>query len=677
MSDTKASESQELTSGTHLVAADGSIHLAKDSIILERYQVLGLLGQGGMGSVFHIRNLESSQEFALKVLARQSDVTTWRRFDNEAKAAGRLSHPNLIKVHESGLLPDGQAFFIMELVKGETLADLIKKSGRLPLQSVIKIFIQVGFALSYAHENGVIHRDLKPSNIMIAKEEGGSLISAVKVVDLGIAKLTGIDEFNQQTLTKTGEIFGSPLYMSPEQCMGIPVDTRTDLYSFGCSMYEALTGAPPLIGENALSTMMKHQLEKPLTLKEASLGIVYPQEIERLVARLLEKEPDKRFPNAQLLTHDLVHLDQLLSEGGYPDECSSNEKGPRPVARRAQAKAFSFPNAVVVIFAVGAFILGFATNRILNAPAPEHTPVEKRSSLDNSLTSPKREELEPSVEAPDKAFSHISADGKNRIFEFPIAGRYEVGRISDGTSNIMHARGRFVFPKESLVIFELNPRYMQNPDTLERFADDDITNLSLVDEMQSNPSVLSALPRFTRLRSLKIAMSTDDGAFHYIDEVPNLTELIISHTNFKGSSIAKMKRWSQLKLLCCNSIPEIESIVEKLPNSRITDLRIADNDLKVDDLKQIARMKNLETLSIGGNKSVNDDTIKLLTPLSNLTTLYVIGCQVSAKSAETLKSFKKLRYLEVSIADPAEFLAMKRQLEHVEIRNVLHAIHTD
>lgn len=357
--------------------------------------MLNLLGKGGMGSVFHIRHIESGAEYALKVLAKQSDETSWRRFDNEAKTASRLSHPNLIKVHETGLLPDGQPFFIMEIVKGETLADLIKKTGRLPLERVIKIFIHVGFALSYAHENGVIHRDLKPSNIMISRDDNGSLISAVKVVDLGIAKLTGIDEFNQQTLTRTGEIFGSPLYMSPEQCLGIPVDTRTDLYSMGCSMYEALTGAPPIIGENALSTMMKHQSDKPLPLKEASLGITFPPEIERLVALLLEKDPDKRYQSAQLLTHDLVQLDQVFCQNGYPADSSTYQALPKSITERPPAKIMNSQNLIVSLFAIAAFLLGMFTSRMINTTHSPDAKVRQNPPTDGAIASPKAHEFKP------------------------------------------------------------------------------------------------------------------------------------------------------------------------------------------------------------------------------------------------------------------------------------------
>lgn len=280
-------------------------------IILRKYRVLQLLGTGGMGSVYKVVHIESNLEYAIKFLNKQqTNDAAIRRFEIEARAANKLDHPNLIKVHESGLLPDGQPFFVMDLVEGESLADLLRRHGRLSVDKATKIFIQVGFALSYAHSNGVIHRDVKPSNIMVQSLDSDTMLgTVVKVVDFGIAKLTGQDEFSQQTLTRTGEIFGSPLYMSPEQCMGSGVDHRSDLYSLGCVFYEALTGAPPLVGDTALSTMLKHQGEKALSLKEASMGIEFPEQLEHIVARLLAKDVEDRYQSAQLLTTDLVSFD--------------------------------------------------------------------------------------------------------------------------------------------------------------------------------------------------------------------------------------------------------------------------------------------------------------------------------------------------------------------------------
>ncbi|MBC7998974.1 MAG: serine/threonine protein kinase, partial [Leptolyngbya sp.] len=209
--------------------------LEPGSVVLDKYKILELVGLGGMGSVYRAVHIHLGTQYAFKCINReQPKDATWRRFQNEAKAAHILDHPNLIKVYDFGLLPGRRAYFIMDFVDGTTISDEIQKSGRLSVERCLRIFIQVAFAIAYAHENGVIHRDLKSSNIMLVRNLVDPDDELVKVVDFGIAKLTGADEFNQQTLTKTGEIFGSPLYMSPEQCMGLPVDHRCDLYSLGC-----------------------------------------------------------------------------------------------------------------------------------------------------------------------------------------------------------------------------------------------------------------------------------------------------------------------------------------------------------------------------------------------------------------------------------------------------------
>ena len=172
-------------------------------IVLEKFKIIDLLGQGGMGSVYRVEHLLMGRQFALKCLNKfQEADASWRRFQNEAKAAHLLDHANLLKVYEFGLLPGGQPFFLMELVEGANLADEIKQLGQLPVERAVRIFIQVAFALSYAHESHVIHRDIKPSNIMVSSKGQEGESETVKVVDFGIAKLTGIDEFNQQTLTK-------------------------------------------------------------------------------------------------------------------------------------------------------------------------------------------------------------------------------------------------------------------------------------------------------------------------------------------------------------------------------------------------------------------------------------------------------------------------------------------
>jgi len=215
-----------------------------------------------------------------------------------------LDHPNLIRVIDFALLENDSLYLVMEFIDGESLADILKRRGQLTEAEAIEVFLQIMDGLAYAHEQKVIHRDLKPSNVMLFQRADKQL--QVKILDFGIAKITGKDTLNTMTLTGTGEIFGSPLFMSPEQCFGRTVDLRSDLYSIGCALYQVLTGAPPFAGESALSTMMMHLEGEPLSLKQASLGKDFSPGIEKVTMKLLEKLPDNRYQTASDVRDDLL-----------------------------------------------------------------------------------------------------------------------------------------------------------------------------------------------------------------------------------------------------------------------------------------------------------------------------------------------------------------------------------
>lgn len=276
------------------------------TIIGGKYKVIEIIGSGGMSEVFKAIDVSTKRTVALKLLRPKymTNPESVSRFQLEAKAASRLDHKNIVHVYEFGMTEQGQHYLAMEHVSGKSLSNLVKDSGRLAIARTWQILLQTCDALTQAHDKGVIHRDLKPSNIMILDD------GTIKIVDFGIAKVLSKDDTAPIALTQTGDIFGSPPYMSPEQGLGREIDTRSDLYSLGCVMYECLTGSPPFIGETALETLIKHQTEAPISLEAACFGTDFPPEIEKIVAKLLEKLPKRRYQTAGDLKIDLLDYEQ-------------------------------------------------------------------------------------------------------------------------------------------------------------------------------------------------------------------------------------------------------------------------------------------------------------------------------------------------------------------------------
>jgi serine/threonine protein kinase len=283
-------------------------------VIAGRYEIISFLGEGGMSSVFKAKDLVINRIIALKILLamRSADERSIVRFQKEAMAAGRLNHPNIVQLHDVGTHADGTPYLVMDYVAGDTLAHRLHQTGSLPPVEALKLFIQICDALQHAHLNGVIHRDIKPSNLLITTAPDGS--EMIKILDFGIAKIWD-ETITSQQATRTGEVFGSPLYMSPEQAVGNQIDARSDIYSTGCSLFESLCGVPPHMGESTLHTIMKHQSDKAPSLREASLGGSFPSELETIVAKTLMKDPKDRFQSMSELGEALGNLLRRIEKG--------------------------------------------------------------------------------------------------------------------------------------------------------------------------------------------------------------------------------------------------------------------------------------------------------------------------------------------------------------------------
>ncbi len=276
------------------VAADRSVQAPiPDVPSLDKYEILEKIGQGGMGVVYRARHKELNKHFAIKMLhpEHSKDPINIKRFQQEARSASMLEHPNLISIYDSGIAPDGAPYLVMDFVKGQSLEGLLNKEGFIELDRFFAIMAQVCEALQHAHSAGVIHRDIKPSNIMITGDDH----EIVKLVDFGIARVMQPTTKSMTKLTQSNDVLGSPVYMSPEQCLGYQLDERSDIYSLGVVMYECLAGTPPFAADNAIQVIVKQlqQDARPINRLRPDAGV--PPALEQIVMQCLDKDPDSRF----------------------------------------------------------------------------------------------------------------------------------------------------------------------------------------------------------------------------------------------------------------------------------------------------------------------------------------------------------------------------------------------
>jgi serine/threonine protein kinase len=291
----------------------GLVDQAEGPVYFENYEILNTIGRGGMGIIYRARSRRDGSLVALKVLRTDLlvDPVSVKRFEHEATAASSLDHPNLIRIREFGLSRYGQPYIIMDFLDGVELQTLLSHCEHLDLPIFVNIFTQVCDALAYAHTKGLIHRDLKPGNMMLVKGPTGA--DVVKIIDFGIAKIL-CEQNRSNNITTTGEMLGSPAYMSPEQCGGVALDSRSDIYSLGCVMYEAISGLLPFRNESAIGTIMMQVNDRPLPFAQVRPDLSVPEELERIIFKAMEKDPANRYQTAAELSEDLWAFAAM----GYP-----------------------------------------------------------------------------------------------------------------------------------------------------------------------------------------------------------------------------------------------------------------------------------------------------------------------------------------------------------------------
>ena len=370
-------------------------------VIADRYQVLELLGEGGMGRVYLAEHVRMGRKSAVKVmspnLALSAEAIT--RFNREASNASRINHPNVAQIYDFGETNEGMLYLAMEFVEGETLTTIIQRDGRLPPRRAADLTKQTADALAAAHHLGIVHRDLKPDNVMVARHHDGT--DWVKVVDFGIAKtVQGSGEAGgSQTVTTAGVSLGTPEYMSPEQLAGERLDSRTDLYSLGLVLFNMLTGDLPYPRVTSKETLVRRLTSKPRTLAEVAPDRFWPPALQAALDRALASETVDRYSSVVDFARDVVAATADVADPdrtvrvtairpSAPTQRMAVPESPRPAPRRTNKPAVDSRGRRPAILAAGALLVVLAgaagafvaTHPHRGAPAQQ---VVQRSAADS------------------------------------------------------------------------------------------------------------------------------------------------------------------------------------------------------------------------------------------------------------------------------------------------------
>lgn len=684
------------------------------------YRILDFVGQGGMGFVYKVEHLMMAKVMALKVLrSEQVSDSVWKRFRTEAQAIARLDHPNVVRIYDMSQTADGLPFYTMDLLIGQSLADYCDAYDQLSIQNALPIFRQVCAGLAYAHDRGIIHRDIKPGNIMLIEKStsvnpaqmfslGEDVSNAqVKIVDFGIAKLN-FDGNEGQGLTRPGEVFGSPLYMSPEQCSGQPLDYRTDMYSVGVTMFQALTGRPPLVGRTAIETTMMHQTVDPPRLRDKDPDTEYPEALEKIVARLLAKSPEKRYDSladvaAQLLAMErgevvpglasgvsansvatsgqygarkkfdaVLDTSNFDTTGGVTDDGTSTRANGR---NRTMILGLLFA-CVLLLGGVGLVIWQMqkhAADEAFQKAYIERRELDRRSNIiatdvlkaATSKNDPGEDALSPREESDIKTFLATQKGpyvvksrlikgmfGPERIDTFVFPKTFSIGSI-DHTYNRQsrYAQGTLDIPANGRMKFDCGAATRRYPELLKYFRPNDIRWLVIMNMSYRNENLARSFAHLTGLNRLEFRqVEMTDADLPYFDKLTGCRSLVLNRTNITGTGLARSQIVRRLHTFCGEHLADAGPLLPVLAQTPKVELVLNYVKLTSADFDQIAKMRDLRLLMLKSAAITDADLLKL-TVLKDLEEIDLEGCERLGENAlQIVKKFKKLKVVTMPFA---------------------------
>ena len=663
--------------------------LKPDTIIDEKYRVIDILGIGGMGIVYRVEQLSLNSQRALKTIPtdKLSD-SVWQRFQREAKATCRLEHSSLVKVFDFGLLETVTPYYVMEIVQGQTLSARVKLKGTLTLEQCLSVFIPSAFGLAYAHDKKIIHRDMKPANIMFSEDTNGK-ITEVKILDFGIAKLIS-DENLTNALTKPGEVIGSPHFMSPEQSLGAKIDARSDIYSLGCCMFEALTGLPPFIAKNAVQVIMMHQNSAPPSLAQTAPDQTFSDSIEQVIRVMLAKNPDHRYQSMDDLAQDLI----LIKSGKQPRFAQAQEKlsGQESILTAANQAAKAIAPITLSLEKVVAKVTpkfskaddtgGEITDNTFDQLSESQTvttkiwkkfnynalvlaailvvgtigtlfmlrPNQPTYKIAKNSANASRDPLVLSNK-PFSRSSQLPTGQKVIVFDFPK--EISLGTIySLNGEHVIEAQGEVTIPEGELIRFKPSRDFMKHTELFRKFKANQIGDLDLSDRLILTDEDLANIKHLVNIRKLDLSDSNvTPNCASCLYGLKNLTELNITNTDINDKALANLPALRRLEVLDARELGHMSNTLKAIAGStRLHKLTLSNSAIDDNTVKLIGKDQNLEYLSLSDNPAVTANGIKYLAPLKRLGHLNILNCRVGPEVIETLTSFRQLHELKINTA---------------------------
>ncbi|MCA9801385.1 MAG: serine/threonine protein kinase [Cyanobacteria bacterium HKST-UBA02] len=580
----------------------------------ERYEITGPLGTGGMGTVFRAWDSTLQKEVAIKVLhltGKESEPIL--RFQKEARAIARLHHENIVEVMDFAFTADEEPYMVLEFVEGTSLSRVLDRRRFLPADEAIAIFIKICQGLDHAHKAGVVHRDLKPGNILIGEKPSPDRL--VKIVDFGLA--LEVDLNTNQGLTRTGVVMGSPLYMSPEQVESKETDERSDIYSMGCLIFKCLTGEPVFAGDNLVSTMMMHVRESPRTLSQAAPDLDFSDSLESIVARALEKDPDRRYQNAGELKRDLELAGLEIAAADIEIRPDSPDEIPLSMATVLPPSRAGLKGRTAIVIAVS--LLALAWLCMINIkPASKSQPL--------------RDHQMESLLEKDELMGHVKTGWEDHD------GRQFWAIVSLGaTTNQLMEAVQHCPSAERLLFANLD---FDTVDCLEKIPTD-LKEICLHQSLADDRS-LSLIPASESLESLRLrACSQIHGSgFDNLTpaKFPKLEELILNNTNVTDSGFKSVSAIRGLKRLVLHRCKRFRGkslgALKELPH--LEELELSnDSNLEEANLANLTgvKLKKLNLFRYAGLTGKSVPTLIKIRPDE----LQVIETGLDAGSLKTLR----------------------------------------